>query len=216
MAGSNPVSDDVTQKHVTPPAGDKCDSCEENVIDSFCHQCKQWLCKYCKKVHGKLTATKSHTYTVLTEKQQQLKTDLNKNINDLKQKSEKLQISVTKYESAIKQLMDMTKNIKDKSKALRKSFHEDIDNYFDAIDERIDNNCNPVFRTLTVKSVDVIAKMKACHVLTAKMDTLITQERRPLAEGEDLLSQAEELFQSLTDPSFIDAVEIPQVRLERG
>ena len=34
-------NDDVTHKSMTPPAGDKCEPCEENVIDSFCHQCQQ-------------------------------------------------------------------------------------------------------------------------------------------------------------------------------
>ena len=36
-----------------------------------------------------------------------------------------------------------------------------------------------------------------------------------LAQGEQLLNQAHELSQSLADPS-IDAIEIPQLRLERG
>ena len=35
-------SEDVTTKHATPPPADKCEWCEENVIDSVCHQCEQW------------------------------------------------------------------------------------------------------------------------------------------------------------------------------
>ena len=52
LSSSSVITDDVTQQHVTPPAGDKCESCEENVIDSFCHQCQQWFCESCRKVHG--------------------------------------------------------------------------------------------------------------------------------------------------------------------
>ena len=63
--------------------------------------------------------------------------------------------------------------------------------------------------------MDMIAKIKACEGLTAKMNHLITQDRKLLSEGEEFLSQAKEFLQSLAGPS-IDAVGIPQVRLERG
>ena len=60
--------DDVTQIPVTPPADDKCESCEENVIHSLCHQCQQWFCKICGKAHRKMKASKDHTYTVKNNK----------------------------------------------------------------------------------------------------------------------------------------------------
>ena len=87
---SNPNADDVTQQHVTPPAGDKCESCEENCIDLFCHQCQQWFCRKCKKMRGKMKATKNHTYTVLAETSQQTKPDMSKNIKHLRQKKRRM------------------------------------------------------------------------------------------------------------------------------
>ena len=60
---SSVSSDDVNQTpYALLPTADKCESCEENAIDSFCHQCQQWLCTNCKKVHGKLTVAKDHIY----------------------------------------------------------------------------------------------------------------------------------------------------------
>ena len=48
------------------------------------------------------------------------------------------------------------------------------------------------------------------------MDKLTTKhDGKLLLEGEKVLREAQELLQSLAGPS-IDAVEIPQVRLERG
>ena len=65
---SSANNNNVTQKHVTPPAGDKCEACEENYVDSFCHQCQQWFCKCCGKLHRKMKASKDHTYTVKNNK----------------------------------------------------------------------------------------------------------------------------------------------------
>ena len=139
-----------------------------------------------------------------------------KNIQLLKPKIGELEISAKDYEAAIKELIATQRDAEEKSKNLRKAFHEDIDAYFDTVDERIKVYCSTDLKRFNVKSQNTIAKMKACVDLTAKMDNLITQYDRELfAEGEELLSQAKELLQSLVVPS-IDAVEIPQVRLERG
>ena len=127
-----------------------------------------------------------------------------------------MKINAKGYESAINELKDMQKKVTHKSKALRKAFHEDIDKYFDAIDERIKSFCNADFKTFTNGNQDMNAKLKVCVDLTAKMDHLLAQnDSELLAQGEQLLSQANELSQSLAGPS-IDAVHIPQVRLERG
>ena len=112
----NSDADDVTQKHVTPPAGDKCESCEENVIDSFCHQCQQWFCKGCQRMHGKVKATRNHTYTELAEKSQELKIDISKYVKIFKENTEKLENSARCYESAINELKGMQKNAAHKSK----------------------------------------------------------------------------------------------------
>ena len=208
-------SHDVTENHVTPPAGDKCESCEESVIDSFCHQCQQWFCKSCKKMHGKVKSTKDHTYTPLAEKSQELKIDISKYVKLFKQETEKLKISAKCYESAINELKETQKKVAHKSKVLRKAFHEDIDKYFDAVDGRIESVCNPYFNSFANSNQDMNIKMKACVDLTAKMDHLMAQNDSELfARGEQLLNKAEELSQSLAGSS-MDAVEIPQVRLER-
>ena len=210
----NSDADDVTQKHVTPPAGDKCESCEENVIDSFCHQCQQWFCKGCQRMHGKVKATRNHTYTALAEKSQELKIDISKYVKLFKENTEKLENSARRYESAINELKGMQKNVAHKSKKLRKAFHEDIDKYFDAIDERIESFCKRDLKTLKNTNQDITVTTKACIELTAKLDNLIAKtDSELLAQYEQLLSQAQELSQSLV---YFDAVEIPQVRLERG
>ena len=212
---SSASADDVTENHVTPPAGDKCESCEENVIDSFCHQCQQWFCRGCKKMHQKLKLAKDHTYTALAEKSQELKIDISKYVKLFKQETEKLKISAKCYESAINELKETQKKVAHKSKVLRKAFHEDIDKYFDAVDGRIESVCNPYFNSFANSNQDMNIKMKACVDLTAKMDHLMAQnDSELLAQGEQLLNKAEELSQSLAGSS-MDAVEIPQVRLER-
>ena len=209
-------TDDVTQKHAVPPAGDKCESCEENIIDSFCHQCKQWLCTKCRKAHGRLKVSKNHTFTLLSEKSHQLKIDITKNVKLVQQKIKELQINAKSYEAAINKLKTTQKDVMEKSKNMRKSFHEDIDKYFDTIDERIGSFCSTDLNTFTHQNRDVVMKTKACEDLTANMESLIAQnDRKLLSQGEPLLSQAKEFLQSLECQS-IDALKIPQVRLERG
>ena len=210
-------SEEFTQEHVTPPADDKCESCEENVIDSFCHQCEQWFCKICAKAHRKMKASKDHTYTVLAEARQQLKTNLTKTVDILKQKTKEFNSDSETYDSIKEELQAAQKNAEQKSKALRKAFHEDIDKYFDTIDERIETFSGISSKTFNDQHHGGTDQLEACVVdITIYMDKLIAQNDRKLfAEGEQLLGKAKELLQSLTGAS-IDAVEIPQVRLERG
>ena len=216
LSSSSVITDDVTQQHVTPPAGDKCESCEENVIDSFCHQCQQWFCKSCKKVRGKMKATKHHTYTVLAEMNQQLKTDMVKSMTLLKQKREELKTKAKFYESIIKELKTTQTNALDKSDVLRKTFHGEIDKYFNTINHQIAVACITDLTAFESQSQATIVNMQACADLTAKMDNLIAKtDSELLPQGAQLLSQAKRLSQALDD-SFIDAVEVPQVRFERG
>ena len=99
---------------------------------------------------------------------------------------------------------------------MRKAFHEDIDKYFDTIDERIEVACRTGLKTFKGQNQALIKQIQACVALTSKMDNLIAKtDSELLAGGEKLLSKADELSQSLADPS-IEAVEMPQVRLERG
>ena len=86
-----------------------------------------------------MTATKTHKYTALAEICQQLKTNLSENMKLLKQKSDELKICVNEYESVIEEFKSSQENIAEQSKAMRKTFHEDIDKYFYTIDERIDS-----------------------------------------------------------------------------
>ena len=104
-----------------------------------------------------------------------------------------------------------------KSKELRKTFHEDIDKYFDTIDERIESFSKTNLESVTDQCQDMMVKMKSCVDMTTSVDALVAAENdsKMLALGEQFLSQAEELLQLLAGPS-IDAVEIPQLRLERG
>ena len=162
-----------------------------------------------------MTATKTHKYTALAEICQQLKTNLSENMKLLKQKSDELKICVNEYESVIEEFKSLQENITDKSKDMRKTFHEDIDKHFDAIDERIDSLCKTELNTLTDKNQDAREKTKACVDLAENVDTLLRQNDsvEMLAQGEQLLSQAKELLQA---GSSIGALEIPQVRLKRG
>ena len=208
---------DVTEKHVTPPADDECELCEENAIDSFCHQCRQWFCTKCKKMHGKLNATKDHTYAAMAEKTFQLKTDLMENIRLLKQNIEELNIGTKRYETAIKELEKTQKNALQKSKVLRKAFHETVEKYFDAVDDRIARFCSRDYTIFKDKNHDSIKKAKACVDLIENMDKLVAEPNscKLLAQGDKLLIRAKELSKSLTSLS-TDAVEIPKVRLECG
>ena len=212
---------DVTHQHVTPPPGDGCESCEENVIDSFCHQCEQWLCTSCKKVHGKLKATKDHSYTVLAaeQQQQQLRTSLMEKMKTLNKINVQLNVVTRRHEAAIEASEAEQKMAIAKSNALRKSLHEDIDKYFDTIDEHIEDFCRADLTALTDQNSDVAVKMKACVDITASMANLTAQNERELhADGAatSLLSQATTLSQSLAGPLSDAAVKIPQVRIARG
>ena len=141
---------------------------------------------------------------------------MTKNITLLQKKIKQLKISAKSYEAAINKLKTTQKDVMEKCKNMRRAFHQDIDKYFDTIDERIESCYSTDLKTVTDQNQDVIMKTKACDDLTANMENLIAQNDRKLfAKGEQLLSQADELLQSLAGPS-IDAVEIPQVRLERG
>ena len=183
---------------------------------SFCHQCEQWLCANCKKIHAQSKVTKNHTYTVLAEKSQQLKKEIAERIKLLHQKIEEIQISAKGGELAIKEFKAAQKDAFEKSKVLRQAFHNDIDKYLDNIDERIASFYSTHLKTFQDHNQNTIAKLKACVNLTSDMDNLRTQnEGKLLADGEKMLSQAKELLQSLSDQTYIDAVEIPQVRLER-
>ena len=166
-------------------------------------------------VHG-APASGRHTYTVLAERSHHLKTDITKNIKLLQKKIKELKINAKSYETAINELKKTQKDVMEKSKKIRRAFHQDIDKYLDTIDKRIESCYSTDLKTVTDQNQDVIMKTKACDDLTANMENLIAQNDRKLfAKGEQLLSQADELLQSLAGPS-IDAVEIPQVRLERG
>ena len=139
-----------------------------------------------------------------------------KTIKHLKQKSQKLETDAKFYESIIQELKATQKSSSEKSKVLRKAFHADIDKYFDTVDERIEVACGTDLKTFKGQNQAMIKQIQACVGLTSKMDNLIAKtDSELLAEGEKLLSKAEELSQSLAGPS-IDAVEIPQVRVERG
>ena len=163
-----------------------------------------------------MKATQNHTYTALAEICQQLKADMTKNIDILRQKRQELEIGATFYESIIKELKTTQENSSEKITVLRQAFHEDVDKYFDTIDERIQTACGTSLATVEGQTQAVVENMKASDDLTAKMDNFIAKnDSELLARGEQLLSKAQELSQSLAGSS-IDAVEIPQVRLERA
>ena len=129
-----------------------------------------------------------------------------------------LNVVTRRHEAAIEASEAEQKMAIAKSNALRKSFHEDIDKYFDTVDERIDNFCRANLTTLTDQNMDIVVKMKACVDITASMANLTAQNERELhADGAatSLLSQATTLSQSLADLRS-DAVKIPQVRIGRG
>ena len=202
--------DDVTQKHVVPLSGDNnCDVCVENVIDSFCDQCQQWFCKVCRNAHSKMKATKYHTCTLLTEEnKQQLKPSLAEVSKDLKEKTKELKTMSKIYESLIKELKAAREDVTQKTKALRKAFHEEIDKHFVTINSRIESFG-------TDQHPAMIAKMTACADMTTNLVSLLAKSHLELSdENKQLLSQAKELFKSLSSSS-IDVLQLPQVRLER-
>ena len=208
-------SDNVKRKHVTPPVGDKCESCQENVIDSFCHQCQQWFCKSCLKFHSRMKASRYHTYTTLTERSLQLKTSMSKCMSVLKKKSEKLKSHATFYETLVLELKATEESGLEKCEALRKVLHKDIDRYLNAAAKRIKTACNKDLATFANENQNMVNKANIFEELIARMDKLTAQaDCELLAQGEQLLSKSKELSQSL-EVQFIDAVEIPQVRLER-
>ena len=207
-------TDDVTQKHMTPPADDTCESCEENVSHSYCNQCEQWLCTTCKKVHGKLKASKNHTYTytLTAQKSHQLKKDMVENLSILQRKSDEFSKRAKGYELAIKELKAVKKDAAKKSKQLRKAMHDEIDKHFDTIDERIDGLGDTELKSFSDQNKDMTVQMKACVDLTTKMEKLMSQsDSKLVAKGEEMLSQATKLRQALANPC-IDTVEMPQVR----
>ena len=126
-----------------------------------------------------------------------------------------LESSAKFYESLIEDLQTTQKNALGKSKVLRKAFYEDIDKYFNIIDERIERACRTGLKSFSNQNRSTMVSLKACVDLTAKMDNLLAKtDGEQFTQGEPLLNQVKLLLQSLADSS-IDAVEIPQVRLER-
>ena len=141
---------------------------------------------------------------------------MTKNIKYLRQKSQKLEISAKFHESIIKEMQTTHKNSLKKIKDYRKVFHEEIDKYFDAIEERIEIAYGTGLATIEGQTQAVTEGMKACVDLASQMDNTVAEtDSALLAQGQQLLSQANKLSQSLAGPS-IDTVEIPQVGLERG
>ena len=102
---------------------------------------------------------------------------------------------------------------KQKSQYLRITLHEDVDKYFDAIDERIDSFCQ--------QNLEAVAPGLTASLELEKMKTLATeldklsklQERSILAEAEELVSKAQELVTTLDSN---EAVGVRRVSLERN
>ena len=118
-------------------------------------------------------------------------------------------------ESMIKELKTIQKDAIEKSNCLRKAFHDNLDKYFDSIDERIASFFSKDLKTFQSHHQDITAKLKVYADLTANMDKLTTEnDGKLLLEGVKLLNEAKKLLQSPLSSS-IDAVEIPQVHLER-
>ena len=106
------------------------------------------------------------------------------------------------------------KNVAQTSKELRKAFHQDIDKYFDTIDERIRNYFNTGMKNINDQIKGIMAKMKTCVDLAAKMDKLMAHDgSKLLAQAEKLLDEAKQISQSLTDSS-VDVVTLPRLRLK--
>ena len=174
------------------------------------------MCVKCKKVHSKLKLGRNHTYTTLAERSKKLKTGLVINTKTLKMASDKLTVNVKRYEAAINEIEATQKIAALKSKSLRKAFHEDIDKYFDTIDERIETYCRGDLKKLNDQNNTFIEKMRECDNMTADMHNLLQQnEIKLIAKTEAILSQAKALSQSLAGLA-IDAIEVKQVCLERG
>ena len=214
---------DVTQNHVTLTADDKCEACEENVINSLCNQCQQWFCKVCRNAHQKMTTSERHTYTELTSVRRQLSkdslTDIIHLTKSFKQKAKGLKSMSEAYETWMEEQQTSPKCAAHTSKALQKSFHEDIDKHFDTIDERIEIFVKTNSKVFTDQYQDIIHKMTSCIALTNDIESSLTQNhsktsRMIAAQDKQLLSQAEVLLKSMAGMS-MDVVEIPQMRLER-
>ena len=119
----------------------KCEACDENVIDSYCHQCEQWLCKSCTKAHGKMKLGKGHTYTSLAEETTKVKSRIQQGFEDIEAKIDDIKSAAAQNAKTMTEIEATQTQAKQTSQQLRAALHEDVNRYFNVIDERIDSFC---------------------------------------------------------------------------
>lgn len=194
----------------------KCEACDENVIASFCHQCQQWFCKGCQKVHAKMKLAQGHTYTSLAEKCDQVKDSVKKEIQNLQERTEELKSVAAQNRKANRNMEANQIQAKQTSQQLRAALHEDVDKYFDVIDERIDKLCKPVLDNVNDKTSGNNDKLEATEKLSSELNNMLKQDDiTALTEAEKLVSDAQELVKSV-DGNFDVVADIPRVGLERN
>ena len=210
---TGPRTANVTSADVTSADTAKCEACHERVIDFFCHQCEQWFCKSCTKAHSNMKLSKGHTYVSLAEKSDNAKKRIKHAMTNLQAKAEELKSAEARNAKTMTEIEAAQTQAKQTSQQLRAALHEDVDKYFDVIDERIEKFCQQklhIANTCKRMGYDQLVK------ITAEMDKLLKQQNiKVLAEAEQLILKAREIAKSVVDVND-GKVDVTRVSLERN
>ena len=139
---------------------------------------------------------------------------LKQQLRRLQAKTEELKSAAAQNAQTMTEIEAAQTQAKQTSQQLRAALHEDVDEYFDVIDERIKKFCQQYITAVSQRSRD--RELEKFRKLTTEMDKLLKeQDSKILAEAEELVSTAQKLLKSLDDVTYVD-VNIPRVILKRN
>ena len=200
---------------VTSPESNKCELCDENVIDSFCRQCQQWICAHCRKTHSKARATKRHTYVVFTEHLQWMKKSLSSEVDALKQKIDNANSLTRGYDKIVGEIAETRYNAKTRSDQLRKFVLNDVNEFFDKFDARTTSFCDTCTAMCLEEKQEFEAKItKAKAIARDATDVTEQDDLVFLTRGEKLLFDVSACARAY-DEQLRRALVVPEVTLGR-
>ena len=191
---------DVLNKSLPTPATETCEVCETSTVASFCHQCQQWLCTGCRKLHKKQTVSKDHVLTTLAQTSELAKHRMKQELQNLDAAIKNWTEAAAQSALAMGKIDTMLTQANQNSDVMRAAAHEDVDRYFDDVDQKIDSFCKDELKAVVEINSDQHQQFRhLAEVREEIAESLAKSDSQILSTAKAMISKARDLVRLQPD-----------------